>query len=235
MFLAHVGPIQWGDFATWLAGVGTVAAVAVALRQVARERASRIKREQQDQSDRHRAHASLISAWLGPTQEIPRANRQSYDNPMDTARHNYRTAIHVHNSSSEPIYDVVAGIVFIQGAAPRTLEAFVEFRARYMREMAEERSRNVGTEQAARGAGPDPYIVTAIVPPGTWCLWLQGSPPSVLSGRRGVDVAFVDRNGTSWIRRAMGQLEELNERPLQHLGPHGLHPPYDYRPIHSVE
>ena len=50
-----------------------------------------------------------------------------------------------------------------------------------------------------------------------------------MSGRGGVDVAFVDRAGVSWARRAMGPLDELPMRPLEHFGKHGLFGPHEFQ------
>ena len=57
----------------------------------------------------------------------------------------------------------------------------------------------------------------------------------ILSGRGGVDVAFVDRGGANWVRRAMGRLEELPERPLEHFGHHGLFGPYEFQTPERTE
>lgn len=218
------------------AAVGTIGAVGVALRQVARERASRIKREQQDQSDRHRAHASLISAWLGDPEQVPHSERREYENPTDDRTYNWRTPIYIHNSSSEPIYEVVSGIVFIQGAGPRTLEGILDLRQERRRDVIERQTKGTDVEKEAYAFGRDPVMTTGIIPPGTWRVWIQGKGwTSILSGRGGVDVAFVDRNGTSWVRRAMGPLEELNERPLAHFQPHGLHGPHEFHPPERVD
>lgn len=146
------------------------------------------------------------------------------------AVYNYRTPIFIHNSSAEPIYEVVTGIVFIQGAgAPRTLEGMLETRSR----RREEASKIGGALQVAWGRGP--VATTGIVPPGTWRVWIQGKGwTSVLSGRGCADVAFVDRAGASWVRRAMGPLEELPTRPLEHFGEYGLDGPYDFQEPESA-
>ena len=128
---AHTGAVQWGDVATWVASVGTVMAVVVALVQVARERRARLKQEVRDRAERHVAHASLISGWLGPAEAVPETQRVNYGDAEMDAEYNYRTPIYIHNSSAEPVYEVVTGIVFIQGAgAPRTLERMLDFRSR---------------------------------------------------------------------------------------------------------
>jgi hypothetical protein len=222
--------IQWGDFATWVAAVGTVSAVVVALLQVARERNARLSREAQDRRERHLAHARLISAWTGPAQEVPETERVEYGDSDSDRAFNYRTPIYVHNSSAEPIYEVVVGIVFIQGAAPRTLEGILDLRQQRHQETTELAAKGLDVSTEQRGFRADPVTTSGIIPPGTWRVWIRGKGwTSIMAGRGGVDVAFVDRAGVSWVRRAMGPLEELSTRPLEHFAQHGLYGPHEFR------
>ena len=221
---------KWGDVATWVASLGTVLAVGVALLQVARERRARLTQEGRDRTDRHLAHARLISAWTGPAEAVPEAQRVEYNDAAADAAFNYRTPIYVHNSSAEPIYEVVAGIVFIQGAAPRTLEEMLNLLQQHRQETAELARKGVDVSTEQQAFQGNPVSTTGIVPPGTWRIWIRGKGwTSILSGRGGVDVAFVDRAGVSWIRRAMGPLDELPKRPLEHFGQHGLHGPHEFQ------
>lgn len=228
--MTHAGDIQWGDFATWVAAVGTVSAVVVALVQVARERSTRLSREARDRNERHLAHARLISAWTGPAEAVPQTERVDYGDDEADAAYHYRTPVYVQNSSAEPIYEVVVGIVFIQGAAPRTLEGILDLHHQRHEQTAEltRKGADVATGQNAfRG---DPATTSGIVPPGTWRLWVSGKGwTSIMAGRGGVDIAFVDRAGVSWVRRAMGPLDELPTRPLEHFGQHGLHGPHEFQ------
>ena len=189
--LARIGVVRWGDVATWIAAVGTVSAVVVALLQVARERKLRLHRERRDWTEQRRAHARLISAWIGSPSED-------------------RTPVYIHNGSPEPIYEIVVGIVFVQGAAPHDLEGMLDLFT------------------GSRRSGFLPATTSAIIPPGTWRLWIRGRGwTGVMGGRAGADVAFVDRDGVSWVRRARGNLEELNCGPLAHFAQHGLHGPHE--------
>ncbi len=54
MVVSYVGRIQWGGVATWVASVGTVAAVVIALTQVYRERQRGLER---DRADREKSEA----------------------------------------------------------------------------------------------------------------------------------------------------------------------------------
>lgn len=96
--------VQWGDVATWFAAVGTVAAVAAALWQVASERKRRIKRER-------RSQAALISAWRDP-----RHNRMGRPGEK----------VVLLNSSGEPVYNIVVAPVAVQWAAPHRGEDMVK-------------------------------------------------------------------------------------------------------------
>jgi hypothetical protein len=236
--------IQWGDVATWVASVGTVAAVGVALWQVFRERSARQAREAQDRvqaardrTDRHLAHARLVSAWTAPAEVVPGAQHVEYgDDVSADAAFNYRTPVYIHNSSAEPVYEVVAGLVFIQGAAPRNLEGMLDLRQKRLQAMSEAAASGEDVPTQLSGWSRGPVTTIGIVPPGTWRAWIRGKGwTSILSGRGGVDVAFVDRAGVSWIRRAMGPLEELPTRPLEYIAQHGLHGPYEFQPPEPTE
>ncbi len=198
--------------ATWVAAIGTISAVVVALLQVARERKLRLDRERSERSEKHRAHAELIAAWVGPPQAVPHNTETPSYHTTSNSDADYRTPIYIHNGSLEPIYEIVVGIVFVQGAAPHNLEKMLD----------------VFTERSPRG--PLPATTSAIIPPGTWCLWLRGKGwTGVMGGRGGADIAFVDRGGVSWVRRAMGTLEELDQRPLAHFAQHRLYGPYEFQ------
>ena len=124
-----VSQVQWGDVATRVASLGTVAAVAVALFQVYRERQARLLREAADRKDRHQAQARLVSAWVGYAVENP--------NETDEQRHWYRgwqTPVFLRNSSQEPAYEVVVCIVNIQGAGPGSMESMLSSQHRRTQE-----------------------------------------------------------------------------------------------------
>jgi hypothetical protein len=200
---------SWGDVPTWVAAVGTVGALIAALVQIGTERRLRHERELKEQ-------ARLISAITGPAlrdadaQAEAEAGGQGWIGgvPAGVAR----TAIDLINSSLEPVYRIVAGVVFVQGTAPRTMEAF------------------------CKTAAQKPMTTASVLPPnGTYRVWVHGywldAAGGGLGGRSAAEVAFTDRAGKHWIRRATGQLEELAEDPIdyfQHLGlpgPHDLQTP----------
>jgi hypothetical protein len=198
--------LSWGDVPTWLAAIGTVGALIAAFVQIGTERRLRHERELKEQ-------ARLISAITGPALRDAEARAEAEAGgpgwlggvPGGVAR----TAIDLINGSPEPVYRIVAGVVFVQGGAPRTLEAFLK-----------------------ADITQKPVTTASVLPPsGTYRVWVHGfwlnAAGGGLGGRSAAEVAFTDRAGNHWIRRATGQLEELPEDPIDYFQRLGLHGPYD--------
>ncbi len=180
-----------GDFPTWIASVGTVGALVAALWQIRNERQRRIAKETQTRRDERRSHARHVAAWVETS-------------AADTSP--IRARISLINSSLEPVYCVFVGAVYIQGAAPETIEKWLKLKS----------------------IGPAPVAMVSILPPGKWAVVVRHHPSSPMQGRLGAEVAFSDRSGVHWIRRVMGQLEELPANPIEYFSPLGLNPPYDW-------
>jgi hypothetical protein len=122
-----------------------------------------------------------------------------------------RTAFYLANNSSEPVYSVVVGLVFVQGTGPRTLEAMIDLNHR---------------QYNRRG----PVTTVSILPGGLYRVWIEGVGwHRILSGRAGVDIAFTDRAGAHWLRRATGQLDELPEPPLEYFQAWNFYGPHDFQ------
>jgi hypothetical protein len=213
----HVIGDWWNAFQGWyvwewkgwvaLAAIGTVGALGAALIQIGSERRRRHKQEEKDRVERHRAQARLIAAMVGPI-ERPLE-------PTPSVANRGRTAIDLVNGSAEPVYQLVVGIVCIQGTCPESLERFLQF----------QKQRN---EQEPGSFLTVPITTVSILPHGTFRVWISGTGWSgVLSGRAGAEIAFTDRAGSHWIRRANGQLEELPKGPFDYFGDLGLYGPYD--------
>jgi hypothetical protein len=186
-----------GALALWVAAFGTVGTLVAALLQINAERRHRHQMEEQDRLERHRAQARLIAAVVGPTDHGANAP------PLG------RTAIDLVNGSDEPVYRLVAGKVFIQGAAPKTMEQLL-----------------AASQQAGALPLPIPITTVSILPSGTFRVWVPFAG-NVLGGRFGAEVAFTDRAGSHWIRRADGKLEELPQEPLEYFQALGLYGPHD--------
>ena len=181
--------VQLGSLAEWAAAVGTIAAVATALRQVAKERQQREHDSSLASVREHKLQASRISAWVlsGP--------------PMTGSR----PAIAFLNGSEEPVYNVVPTVVFVQGAGgARTGEEWAKF----------------GQDMSI------PRTSVVLLPPGRW--WVSVPSWGMAMGfRAAVEVAFTDRIGNHWVRRADGTLEELPTSPLEYYGDFGMHGPHN--------
>lgn len=94
--------IKWGDVATWVAGVGTIATFIVALLQIKTERDARIKREKETHVRKMRDQAEHVSSWI---------LKESPDHS--------KVWIAVSNQSTRPVYQVIVSLVMIQGSGPR--------------------------------------------------------------------------------------------------------------------
>lgn len=99
-------------------------------------------------------------------------------------------AVYVGNRSGAPVFDVVLHLVWVQGSASRT-----------------------GEESS------DATLQRSLVSlsPGIWRL-IMADPNSPPSGVLGVELAFSDGANVSWIRRATGELVEIEASPAEHYG-----------------
>ena len=198
--------LNYGDVPASIASIGTVAAFSVALIQIRTERNLRQQTEDQDRKERHRAQARLISAMPGPTEP---------EEGLDPLAG--RSAVDCINASSEPAYNVVLGIVFIQGAAPHTTEDMLKLR--------------LGSGEVA--GVPTPTL--SILPPGRTRAWIPGTHwTSAMAGRAGAEIAFTDRAGSHWIRRATGELDELPVDPLEYFKQFNFYGPYEFQTPKSL-
>ncbi|HUY54527.1 MAG TPA: hypothetical protein VMV23_05155 [Candidatus Nanopelagicaceae bacterium] len=126
------------------------------------------------------------------------------------------TPIYLINGSTEPVYRLVVGVVMVQGTAPHTME-----------EQLERKRQSGANQETCRG---EPCTTLSILPPGRWRVLIRGSHwAGVLAGRPGAEVAFTDRGGVHWVRRALGELDELPEAPFTYFGQLGLYGPLDFR------
>jgi hypothetical protein len=103
----------------------------------------------------------------------------------------------VRNASNVPIYRVVVTLVFAQGAGPRTGEA--------MSQLLSEGAGDMGSMQGV-----------FVIPPGTWRV-VVGAGWSGMHARPPAEVAFMDAEGMSWVRRASGSLEKLPQEPFEYF------------------
>ena len=100
------------------------------------------------------------------------------------------------NRSGTPVYEAIASPVLLAGAGPRTGEDLAEL--------------NLPPEMRGR---------YSVIPPGTHRTRLSGSEGG-MGAAPGIEVAFTDRAGVHWIRRASGALVQIGEPPAEHYGIH---------------
>jgi hypothetical protein len=75
----NMSAVQWGTVATWVAGVGTVVAVSLALWEARAERKERLRRELRQQAVR-------ISAWFVGMHKEPHDEDPHHEDPRRDAR-----------------------------------------------------------------------------------------------------------------------------------------------------
>jgi hypothetical protein len=106
-----------------------------------------------------------------------------------------QTVIVLHNGSDEPVYRAIVSFVFFQGAAPHT-----------------------GKELVANWAQFRDFVKTfAVIPPGRSYTTVPAGWAGMMR-RPGVELAFVDRAGTSWLRTADGRLSKIRHEPVGFYG-----------------
>lgn len=171
-----------GDWATWVASFGTVAAVTVALWQTVRQRRVENNDRREAIERQSREHAESISAW------------SSGD-----------STVHFFNASRHLAYQVAVFHVFIQGAGPATGEEWTMQRT-----------------HPAKGA----LVMLGALQPGSSRIDLSEIEDTPMLGRLGVEIAFTDRAGQHWIRRATGVLDSVAKGAIEH---YNVGRPVDYR------
>lgn len=91
--------IELGNAADWAAAIGTVGALWAVLRQMRRDRLRYQTLESKDRERAQRRYAERVSAWPGED---------------DGTKGRYFLL----NHAEEPVYQVLAILVYVQGAAP---------------------------------------------------------------------------------------------------------------------
>jgi hypothetical protein len=105
------------------------------------------------------------------------------------------TSLVLHNGSDSPVYRAVVSFVFIQGAAPHS-----------------------GRELMANRDLVGQFVRTfAVIPPGRHFTTVPGGWAGMMR-RPGVEIAFVDQAGVSWLRTAEGRLSEIRQEPVDYYG-----------------
>lgn len=95
------------------------------------------------------------------------------------------------NDSEEPVYRALIFLVMIQGAGPTT------------------------GKQITKDGPMDLWRAFGVLPPGRYYATLAAGRRGMMR-QAGVEIAFTDRSGAHWVRRANGALLELSQAPVDH-------------------
>jgi hypothetical protein len=175
-----------------IAALGTVAVAVFAQVQIKDERSARQHTEAEQRSAEIRKQAEQVTAWTVATN-----NSGFPTSPGPFGRQ--VTYVDLNNGSSAPVYGVVVSLVFVQGAGPRTGQ-----------ELSAERRRVQGYPGLTQRTLLD-------IPPGRTGTYVNGEWPG-MSKRAGIEIAFTDQAGYSWVRYSNGSLESIAKRPLEYYG-----------------
>lgn len=98
-------------------------------------------------------------------------------------------AVTIQNSSNAPVYNAIIMCVGVCGAGP-------------------------AIKGEDNQLGYSCWTGIGTIPPGTWYSWLP-THGSGLGVKTAPELAFTDANGTSWVRRGNGNLEEIKFNPVE--------------------
>lgn len=102
------------------------------------------------------------------------------------------------NTSDEPVYDVMLTLVALQGTSPMTGEEF-------------------------KSDDWAPRRHFGVLPPGKFVAGF-GTGWGHMGYRPGAEIAFTDRNGKHWLRRAGGALRSIPTNAREYYKMHGPYP-----------
>jgi hypothetical protein len=196
----------WGDVATWVTGLATVATLFFGIFQWFRLRAQSIAERAAKAEEERRAQARTVYAYLADTRSGPA--RALLVPP----------AVRVGNMSNEPVYAVVVHLVYMDGDKPGSGEETERNIRQILRTLS-----SVAPGVAEAAARPVPTQLRAVIqtlPHGNYELDLQ-----VQQDYPGVEISFTDAAGRYWVRRVTGELTEREADALDH---YGIDIPVDY-------
>lgn len=172
------------ELATWVGSIAVALTLLVTAWAVAAEAVSRRR-------ERVRGQAESIAAWFAGS------GGEGTDE------------LAIANSSMLPIYEVVTSLVFVQGAAPGTIEDW--------RTLAVQ---NDNIQPLSYGAA-----FTAIGP-GNWRVVIP-SDWGTMMARPSCEIGFTDAAGRHWVRRGTGRLVRIRRSAVDH---YGIARPVDFQP-----
>jgi hypothetical protein len=179
--------VQWGTVATWVAGVGTVSAVSLALWEARRERRERLRRELRQQ-------AETISAWFVGMHKDPHGEDLHEEDSRREGRlppelRGRAADVELLNNSADPVTDLLVFLSRVSYKVQRWWDQEPEYRVM------------IGVLPPGRWAISVPKSGGAIVD-----VKLGGSPAM---SRVVVVISFTDSAGNHWARGARSELRQL--------------------------
>jgi hypothetical protein len=190
--------VQWGTVSTWVASVGTVAAVSLALWEAQRERKGRLRRELRQQAER-------ISAWFvgmhkdsyGEDSHGEDSRRETWLPPELRGR---AADVELLNNSEDPVTDVLLFLSRVSYKVQRWWDQEPEYRVM------------IGVLPPGRWAISVPKSGGAIV-----SVKLGGSPAA---SRVMAIISFTDSAGNHWARGARSELRQLPTAAIEYWKVH---------------
>jgi hypothetical protein len=166
--------VPWGTIITGVVAVyGAVLSTANLIVQRSRDR--------QTAGEAQRRQAEQVTGWLVPD-----------DSPAVPGR--IISGLVLQNGSSQPVYDLIAGIVTTHGAGPSTRVG-------------------VSWREDEPGSPFTYFALVTLVPPGRTNTRIE-DPGGHMNVRYGVELAFQDAAGCYWHRQGNGILKQVAQHPL---------------------
>jgi hypothetical protein len=190
--------IQWGSVATWVAGVGTVSAVSLALWESRAERKERLRRELRYQAER-------ISAWFvgmhkDPHGEDPRSEDPRREAWLPPELRGRAADVELLNNSEDQVTEVLVFLSRVSYKVQRWWDQEPEYRAM------------IGVLAPGRWTISVPKSGGAVVN-----VKLGGSPAM---SRVMVIISFTDSAGNHWARGARSELRQLPTAAIEYWKVH---------------
>jgi hypothetical protein len=190
--------VQWGTVSTWVAGVGTVAAVSLALWEARGERKGRLRRELRQQAVR-------ISAWfVGMHKDADGEDSHEEDSRREAwlppELRGQAANVEFLNNSQDPVTDVLVFLSRVSYKVQRWWDQEPEYRVM------------IGVLPPGRWTISVPKSGGAVVD-----VKLGGSPAA---SRVMVIISFTDSAGNHWARGARGELRQLPTPAIEYWKVH---------------
>jgi len=101
-FLRWWQEIVWGDVATWVTGIATVALFYIAFVQIRVERDARLKRDKELKDSMQRSQAESVSCWIVESTYTRLPTAEGVPAPL--------AWVAIQNQSQQPVYQVIVGV-----------------------------------------------------------------------------------------------------------------------------